>query len=187
MFAPVLVTPPADTPVSIEEAKAHLRVSHDDDDTTITMQIDAATQYLDGFTGILRRGLVTQTWEQEFSAFETCMRLPLAPVSAVSSITYTDSAGDNQTLAVSEYEQLTDEVGPYVSIDNPPSTDDGRIKITFDVGYGDAADVPATIKAAILLHVGSLYEVREREIIGASWTETTTYKSLIAPYRRWSI
>lgn len=187
MYQPTLIEPPATTPVSLDEAKQHLRVDHDDHDVLITSQIEAATQYLDGFVGILRRGLVTQTWAQEYTGFSTCMRLPLAPVSAIDEITYTNAAGGAESLAPSEYETLSDEMGPYVSFNNIPSADSGRVKITFVAGYGAAQNVPAPIKSAILLHVGSLYEMREREIVGASLVESTTYKTLLAPYRRWKI
>ena len=64
MHRPVLVTPPAETPVSRTEAKAHLRVDGTGDDDLIDGLIDAAVAHLDGYTGILGRCMVTQTWRQ---------------------------------------------------------------------------------------------------------------------------
>lgn len=184
MFVPLLVTAPTTSPVSLVEAKAHLRVDDADENTLIEGLILAATAHLDGHVGILGRCLIDQTWSQEYTGFNACMRLRLFPVSAVTAITYTDSNGDVQTLSASQYEVLVDAIGAYVAIENIPSTNGRRVKIEYVAGYGDAAKVPAPIKQAILLHIASLYEIREREVVGVTLTETTSYTSLIAPYRR---
>ncbi|PHR57925.1 MAG: hypothetical protein COA43_11150 [Robiginitomaculum sp.] len=187
MHAPKLVTAPLTYPVDIADVKQHLRVGHADDDTLINGYIAAATGYLDGYVGILGRCLILQTWEQVFDAFSACMRLPLLPAYSIEEISYTNTAGDQETLAEASYEVLADALGAYVSILNTPSNVSGRVTITYIAGYGDETKVPAPIKAAIMLHVGSLYEVRERELVGVSFVETGTYQALIAPYRRLSI
>jgi uncharacterized phiE125 gp8 family phage protein len=66
---PVLVTPPVAAPVSLAEAKAHLRVDFDDEDALISGLIDAATQHLDGWSGVLGRALMPQTWEMSLDRF----------------------------------------------------------------------------------------------------------------------
>lgn len=78
MLAPVRVTPPAEPPVSLEEAKAHLRVDFGDDDLYVAGLIEAATAHLDGWSGILGRALVTQTWRQDLCGFprDGVIRLP---------------------------------------------------------------------------------------------------------------
>jgi hypothetical protein len=53
--------------------------------------------------------------------------------------------------------------------------------VTFTTGYGAAAEVPWSIKAAILLHVGTLYEYRETMAENAK--PTGAYEALIAPHR----
>jgi len=86
MYAPIRTTPPATLPVSLTEAKLHLRVDHDDEDLLIEGLIGAATDHLDGWTGILGRCLEEQEWRQDFDGFEN-FRLPLYPVRTPAKIT----------------------------------------------------------------------------------------------------
>ena len=55
----VLVTAPTEEPVSLAEAKLHLRVDYTNDDVLIGALITAARQHAENDT---RRALVTQTW-----------------------------------------------------------------------------------------------------------------------------
>ncbi len=55
-----LVTPPAEEPVSLEEAKLHLRVDFDEDDALILALISAARQAAETITG---RQLITARWK----------------------------------------------------------------------------------------------------------------------------
>jgi uncharacterized phiE125 gp8 family phage protein len=66
---PIRTVAPASTPVSLSEAKAHLRVTSSAEDAVIQMYLDAAVSYLDGWAGVLGRCMVTQTWAQTFSDF----------------------------------------------------------------------------------------------------------------------
>ena len=54
-----LITPPALEPISLQEAKAHLRVDFGDDDDYISALITAARDFAEGFT---RRAFLTQSW-----------------------------------------------------------------------------------------------------------------------------
>lgn len=76
--------------VTLDEAKAHLRISHDDDDLLIQSLIDAATEYLDGLDGVLGRALSPQTYEAVFDA-SPAYRLPLVPIVS-STVTEADGA-----------------------------------------------------------------------------------------------
>ena len=186
MFAPVRTTGPAGTPVSLTEAKEHLRVDFGDDDALIASLVAAATDHLDGWSGVLGRALVTQTWRQDFPGWADPMRLPLFPVqSAV--IGYDDEDGDEQTLSAG-WSLLADARGAYIArnagIDWPALGDaPSPVRITFVAGYGAAAAVPAPIKAAILLITAGLYEHREAETL-QPLSVNRAVSALLTPYRR---
>ena len=141
-----LITPPTNPVVTLEDAKNHLRVMHDDEDWLISSLVDAATAHLDGVGGVLGRALSPQTWDAVFCG---------------------SSAGDLP-------------LGPVISR-QPPVTVDDETTVRFVAGY--ASGVPAPIKAAILLHVGTLYQNREQD--ADSWIPTRAYEALLTPYRRW--
>lgn len=65
-MAAQLITPPAQEPVTLSEAKAHLRLETALDDDYITALIQSARQYTEQ---ICWRGLVTQTWELVLESF----------------------------------------------------------------------------------------------------------------------
>jgi uncharacterized phiE125 gp8 family phage protein len=70
-----------------------------------------------------------------------------------------------------------------------PATADrpDAVRVTMTAGYGGPADVPAPLRAAILLMTGDLYRFRESVAVGAAVAElpvSTSVGALIAPYRR---
>ena len=91
-----LIIPPAAEPVDLATAKLHLRVDHDDENTLIEFLITAARHHLDGADGILRRQLVTATWELWLDKWprEKHISIPLPPLQSVIPIKYygTDNA-----------------------------------------------------------------------------------------------
>lgn len=188
MLAPVRTAAPATNPVTLASAKAHLRVDHFDDDTSIELLISAATAHLDGYTGILGRALVTQTWRQDFPAFTDLLRLPLRPVASITSVTYYDADNTQQTLAGSVYGLFADALGAYVALKPDqtfPSTYARRdaVSVTYVAGVADSA-VPAAIKHAILLLVGHWYANREAVNVGNITTELPlAVDALLRPYR----
>ena len=97
-----LKTAPASEPVTLTEAKAHMRVDISDDDTLITSLLLAARRFIENYTGIR---MITQTWYYRLDAFPSAdvLVLPVGPVSAISSIKYTDSALVEHTFASASY------------------------------------------------------------------------------------
>lgn len=196
MLAPVLVGVPSAKVVSLDEAKRQCRIEPDDteQDALINAYIDAAIEHLDGWSGILGRALVTQTWRQDFAGFSSCMRLPLGPVApadAVQSVTYVDASGVSQTLATNQVQLLVDALGPYVKAAHGvilPSTDRraNAVSITWKAGYGDQGDsVPAAIRVAILMMVAEWYGKRAVTVVGDSVaTLPMAADRLLSPYRR---
>lgn len=181
-LAPVLVTPPAILPITMVEAKEQLRVMHNDRDDLIRSLITAATEYLDGWSGILGRAIITQTWRQDFDGFCEKLRLPLGPVASITSVTYFDGAGELRTVDANTYRLLADVRGPYVALQPSaiwPSSyaRQDAVSVTFVAGADEAEQ---RIKAAIRLHVESLY-FPDRMVEG---TGSKQYAALIEPLRR---
>jgi uncharacterized phiE125 gp8 family phage protein len=192
MYRPVLVIPPATTPISLTEAKEHLDLpsGNDSKDALVTGLIEAAVSYLDGWTGILGRCLIAQTWRQDFDALSRCMRLPLFPVISITSSVYDDVADVAQTIAASNYTLLSDDLGNYVRFkdtydfssvhDDPPA-----VRITYQVGYTDAAAVPMAIKQAMLLLIRHWFDNPSAIIVGTiSGVTPMAVDALLSPYRR---
>lgn len=157
MEPPFRTVPPATTPVSLTEVKAHCRVGDTDDDAVLTALLNAATDHLDGPDGLVGKCMVSQTWCQRLSAFGDRMRLTVGPVASVASITYYDADNVQQTLSTSVYQLSRDRCGHYVSLKSDqtwPTTykRDDAVSVTFVAGVA-ADDVPDSLKAAVLMLV----------------------------------
>lgn len=181
---PVLVTAPSVPLLTLAEAKAQLRVDVTDEDTLITALVTAANSYLDGYTGVLGRALLQQTWQVDFDSFGDGMRLPVGDVISVTSVTYYDASNVQQTLATSVYELRTDSTGPFIGLKVnqswPSSYDrDDAVRVTWTAGYGTAAtSVPEAIRAAAKLLISSWYDNR------ATGDMPAAADALLAPFRR---
>jgi uncharacterized phiE125 gp8 family phage protein len=192
MLSPVLVTPPAVTPVSVEEARQHCRIDSYDEDVLLQMYVQAATAHLDGYTGILGRALITQTWQADFDAFCTRLDVPLGPNAVVTSVTYYDGYNAEQEADDTLYGVYTDARGAYVALKTGqswPSVYDraDAVRVTWTAGYGAAAaSVPAAIRAAILLMVEDMYANRGAKL-DDPMPDNPTVDRLIRPFRRLSI
>lgn len=158
-----VVTPPDHEPLTMGEARAHLRLDGNDDDATVLALIMAARAQIEAMTG---RSLITRTLRAHFDGFAAPLWLPRAPVSAVSSISYVDQAGEMQTLAADRYQVVAGEWSPAVypayGVSWPGTRPQPEaVSITYVAGYGTINAIPAPIKAAMLLLVGHLFQNRE--------------------------
>lgn len=175
-----LLTPPTGGPVSLAEAKSHLRVDSADDDALIERLIASATGSLDGELGLLGRALLTQTWRLDLDTFPGIrpIELPLPPCQSVGSVSYLDRDGASVTLAPSAYRVSGLGSSSFGRISPAPGTrwpetwaTPDAISIEFTAGYGAAGDVPEPIRSAILGAVASLYAQRET-IVMSTFTPT---------------
>jgi len=177
---------PSTEPITTDEAKTHLRQASSDDDTFIGELITAAREHIES---LANRSLITQTWVLKLDAFPGAVNAiypPRPPLQSVTSIAYTDSAGDAQTLAASLYAVSTDGWMPRIVPvygETWPVTEGNinDVTVTYVAGYGaTAADVPEALKSAIKLQVELLYD---RPIDKAYTAIVDTIESLIGPYR----
>jgi uncharacterized phiE125 gp8 family phage protein len=184
-----LITGPTTEPVTTAEAKLHLKIETADtaDDTLIANLIAAAREWSEQYT---RRAFISQTWELGMDEFEEEILLEKTPVSSVTSIKYYDTAGAEQTLAttvygLSQHEEPNFIYLKYLQIWPTIRGQEDDIKIRFVAGY---TTVPASVKAAILLIVGHLYENREDVVVGRQVNDLPKgARYLLDPYRLFTV
>lgn len=164
------ITEPGETPVTVPEAKTHLRVDGTDDDTFILALISAVVAHVEGPNGI-GAPVISRQWELTLDGFPCQIQIPMTNITSVDSIVYTDTDGVDKTLAASEYQ--VDLKGDPVRIEPAysktwPSTRAvlGAVTVTFTAGYATAADVPEDLKAGLKLLLGHWYEHREEVTVG---------------------
>lgn len=179
MLKPARTVAPAAPIMSLAEAKAHLRVDHADEDAQIAAMVAAVEAHLDGWSGVLGRCILTQTWAFKTAALVTA-RLPFPDVqSAV--VTYLDEAGATQTLPSGNYRLHNDDLGGLIEfLDSvtQPTVADRIDAVTVTAVYGYAA-VPQAILAAAKMMLGHLYRDRDGAMDGLP----VAVHMLIAPYR----
>ena len=136
------ITPPTKQQVTLEEAKNFCRILGNDDDAIISLLIDAATDYAQNVTG---RQLCK----------ESPLRLPKAPLKAITSVTCNGVSLD--------YALHYDYDVAFIEFS---ATDD--VTITYECGYDV---VPKSLQAWCLNKVSTLYENREGIVVGLSVAE----------------
>jgi uncharacterized phiE125 gp8 family phage protein len=161
-----LITDPSAEPVTVAEAKTHLRVDHSDEDTYIGLLIKTARQWVEEYT---RRAILTQTWTLSLDAVPgSRIALPRPPLQSVTHIKFYDEADAATTVSSTFYQVDTSgEPGrvllkstgywPSVSLMRPAA----GVVVTYVAGWTAAGSVPEPFKQAIKLLVGHLYENRE--------------------------
>lgn len=98
-----IVTPPTAEPVTIDEVKARLRLTTTADDALILQLITTARVFAEA---AVKKSIVSKGYSLTLERFPwptECLRLPVPPVSAVTSITYLDTTGALQTWPTDEY------------------------------------------------------------------------------------
>lgn len=152
------VSVPTTNPVTLNEAKARLRIDVDTDDVDLLSMIRGAADFIEGPNGA-GIAITSQQYQVFYDSFPSEFTLPIHPVISVDSIKY-ELSGE-QTLSTSVYE--TD---VYRGLIRPksgqswPSTDTvyNAVTVTYTAGY---LDVPQDLKDAVLLLAGFRYENRE--------------------------
>ena len=148
-----VITPASTYPVSLTEAKLHLKVDITTDDTLITNLIVAATQVSEEYTN---RFFIDTVVNQTCSDFKELSELFKSKVSVVTHVKYYDTDNAQQTWASSNYvvnnEYEPCQINLVVDGSFPNIADRiDAIECRYTVGYGAASDVPDVIKQAILL------------------------------------
>lgn len=165
-----LYTAPVYEPVTLTEAKAHLRVDVSTDDTYIGALITAAREACEHRIG---RSLMRQTWELMLDEFPDGIRLDNPPTLAVVSVEYADDDGDYVTLSSDDYTVDSNKepgwIVPAYGLTWPtPRSQINAVRVRYRSGYSDSATeatqqaaVPKVLKQWMLLAIGDMYLTRE--------------------------
>lgn len=178
MWAGVKVTTaPTALPIDAAALRVRLRLSNtgdqaidDEQNALMTEFIETAVAMIDGAEGI-GVAIMRQTWSKALDCFSPEIELPGSPVVDVAAVRYLDPDGEWQVVDPSHY-RLTNEYEPAIlqpaSGQSWPSTSTGRGVVVVDYRLG--ADTPETssktLKTAVSLIVGHLWENREATTIG---------------------
>lgn len=155
---------PALEPVTLAEAKAFLRVSHDSEDALISGLIRAATEEVERSTGA---AMIDQTWRLTLddwpdSASVAVSRWPLKQVLAV---TIYDADGNGAALEPSDWLADGEASPPRIHFERkpPPGQAINGIEVDFVAGFGAAGpDVPDGLRRAMLMLVAHWFEFRSQ-------------------------
>lgn len=170
-----LATAPVLEPISLAEAKDHLRIRTEDvtQDTYITNTlIPTARKVAEDWQ---HRAYITQTWDLYLDAFPSCgeIRLPRPPLQTVTSIVYTLADATTATVAAASYVvDAVSEPGRILLKDGYWWPGDvlqigPSVKIRYVAGYGlTGASVPIEMLRAMYLLIGHFHENRELLITG---------------------
>lgn len=162
----IRTTAPAVTPVTIEDARAALRVDGTDLDTQITIWLKGITADLEHETG---QCVMEQGWEVRLPCFpvDGVIKLP-HPAMSITSVSYLDTVGTTKVLDAAAYRL---NVARYASTLTPargaswPATaeDAAAVTVVLKCGYGDApAATPEEIQLYILAKLAEQFDPATR-------------------------
>ncbi|MER2607251.1 MAG: head-tail connector protein [Siculibacillus sp.] len=183
----LLITPPALEPVSLAEAKAHLRLTGSDDDDYLAAMIAAARIHVESAT---RRLLIDQTWRLWRDDWPPSgeIELPFTPVRSIAEAVVYDADGEPVSLSpaalVLDVARIPARLRLLGTGPTPGRPLNG-IEIDVVAGYGPSGlDVPQPLRLAIMMLVARWYENREGYAYGVVPSSIAgAFETLIAPFR----
>ncbi len=155
---------PAAEPVTLEEAKVQLRLrsADTDEDDLIGNLIVAARELVEGFTGLV---LTARTVVETRDRLEGWVDLHAWPIRNILSIDYLDAAGAEQTLVAGDYigslaRRPVRMVAGIGKVWPRTAAAAGAVTVTLEAGFPTPADVPFSLRRAMLVLITSMYENR---------------------------
>lgn len=183
----VMTSGPVLEPVTVAEAKAHLRIDGSAEDMLVGSLILTSRLHVEAALGL---ALLTQGWTLLLDRWPAgdSIEIPLRPVQSVSAVRVFAASGMVTTLAPQDYLVDTASTPPRLvrtGVWPEPGKAARGIEIDFVAGYGPAAaNVPAPIRQALLLLVAHWYEHRDPiEIGSAEAALPAALSELLMPYR----
>jgi uncharacterized phiE125 gp8 family phage protein len=181
----ILVTPPAGEPISLAEAKAHLRITHNEEDALLGALIQSARRVAEARTGLL---FLTQRWTvfRDDWPDDGVIEIPLAPVNAVEELAVFGEEGEKAVIEPSHYVADLASRPPRLMLRGSrqwqrPGRALNGIGLSLAAGFGATPDsVPEPLRQAVLRLVAHWYAHRGEE---APPPVPSGVEALIQPFR----
>jgi len=161
-------------PVSLSEAKRHLRIEDDfhEDDDYVQNLIYAATQKAEQWIGkdISETTNVQLIYDFSGSSIK---------ITEGNFDSFTQGVTDGSTLLSVDYTEVFYNYAN-VYFNNSYSAD--PLTLTYKTGY-EEEEVPAIIKQAILVKIGDLYDIERQSYVMGSIRENKAFEHLLDSYR----
>ncbi|QEE47133.1 hypothetical protein FVA81_22150 [Rhizobium sp. WL3] len=181
------LTPPLVEPLTLVEMRAHLRLDTQDEDDLLLALATVAREHLERETGLVLAArdfrLCLDDWPGD-----GIVTIPRGPVRAVTSVTVYGGEGVPRAVDLDGH-LLDGQARParlwLRDVPQPRRALNG-IEVEFTAGFGESgADVPETLKRAMLLHVAAMYAARGVVAPDAQPAVVPPgYDRLIAPFCR---
>lgn len=181
----ILVTPPQAEPVTLAEAKAHMRISHGDEDQLIAALISSARRVAEARTGLC---LIRQVWMQFRDRWpeDGVIALAVAPVLGVEELAVFGEDDGKAVIEPSHYVVDGASRPPRVLLRGSriwqrPGRAVNGIAVTVEVGFGASGEtVPEPLRLAMLQLVAHWYENRGTDALPPL---PVSIEALLGPYR----
>lgn len=145
---------PLTEPLSLAEAKLYLRIDGNAEDALVTDMIVAVREAAEDY---LHKSLVTQRWTLTYESYvPSHVPLPKGPAQEVVHVKTRDRAGNEAAVGEGVYHLSAAADALHLE----SSVIGHEVEIAYDCGYGDAEDVPASVRQGMLVHLAALYEDR---------------------------
>ncbi|RUP11117.1 head-tail connector protein [Hyphomicrobium sp.] len=184
----VMTIPPAVEPVSVADAKAHMRIDGDDEDVLIASLLLTSRLHIEV---ALSLALITQSWTITLDRWPPGrdVELPLTPLRSIDEVRVKNAARIANAIPREGY--LVDLAArPARLVWNnmvppAPHVRTNGIEIDMTAGFGSTGDsVPAPLKHAILMLTAHWYEHRDPGEIGSDDARIPdAVSALINPFR----
>lgn len=188
-MALVLTSGPAVEPVTVADAKVHLRIDASAEDVLLGSLLLTSRLHIEAALGL---ALINQTWMLVLDRWpgDGIVEIPIAPLQAITAVRVRDTAGTPSVVAPTSYLVDIASKPPRLVWNNAAPPVPGRfangIEIDLSVGFGaNAASVPAPLKHAILMLTAHWYEHRDPVEIGSMTARIPdAVHDLIQPFRK---
>lgn len=192
----MLISPPAQEPLTLSDIKEHLRLTTNDDDSAVSQLLVAARHALEARAGL---AFLPQQWRLSVDGsggHAGCRAygysdiiLPITPIRTIDQIECVHQDGTKMVIEPDQYITQTGSVGRIQIKGSLPISIKpfGGLEITFTAGHDAIDRIPAELRHAIRLLTAHFFENRESAGERRVFSIPRTIDALIAPYRRVSL